>query len=101
MTQLETARKGEISEEMEICAGNEGVTPEFIRKGIEEGTIALVRNNRHTSVSPLAIGERAKDKSQRQYRNVQGSFGSGPGVGKNQSIGSCKSRYDHGFINRW
>lgn len=62
MTQLETARKGEISEEMEICAGNEGVTPEFIRKGIEEGTIVLVRNNRHTSVSPLAIGKGLRTK---------------------------------------
>ncbi len=62
MTQLETALKGEISEEMEICAGNEGVTPEFIRKGIEEGTIALVRNNRHTSVSPLAIGKGLRTK---------------------------------------
>ncbi len=36
MTQLEIARKGNISEEMKICAGREGVTSEFIRKGVEE-----------------------------------------------------------------
>ena len=62
MTQLEIARKGEISEEMEICAGQEGVTPEFIRRGVEEGTIVVVRNNRHTSVLPLAIGKGLRTK---------------------------------------
>ncbi len=62
MTQLEMARKGQISEEMEICALQEGVTAEFIRKGVEEGTIVVVRNNRHSSVKPVAIGKGLKTK---------------------------------------
>ncbi|MBC8200151.1 MAG: phosphomethylpyrimidine synthase ThiC [Desulfobacterales bacterium] len=62
MTQLETARKNRISEEMEICAGQEGVEPEFIRKGIEDGNIVVVRNKKHTSVLPLAIGRGLKTK---------------------------------------
>jgi len=62
MTQLDIARKGEISEEMEICSGQEGVSPEFIRRGVEEGTIVLVRNNRHTSILPLAIGKGLRTK---------------------------------------
>ena len=57
MTQLEIARQGRISEEMKICAETEGTTPEFIRKGIENGTIVLVRNNRHISIPPLAVGK--------------------------------------------
>ncbi len=62
MTQLETARKNKISEEMEICAGQEGVDPEFIRKGVEDGNIVVVRNSKHTSILPLAIGKGLKTK---------------------------------------
>jgi len=62
MTQLEMARGGRISEEMEICAGQEEVTPEFIRKGVEDGNIVVVRNKRHTSVQPLAIGKGLRTK---------------------------------------
>lgn len=49
MTQLEEARNGRISEEMKICAEKEGVSPEFIRKGVAEGNIVVVRNNTHTA----------------------------------------------------
>ncbi len=62
MTQLEIARKGDISKEMETCARQEGVTPEFIRKGVEDGTIVVVRNNRHDSILPVAIGTGLKTK---------------------------------------
>jgi len=62
MTQLEEARNGRISEEMKICAEKEGVSPEFIRKGVAEGNIVVVRNNRHTSISPLAIGKGLRTK---------------------------------------
>ncbi|MEA1936409.1 MAG: phosphomethylpyrimidine synthase ThiC [Thermodesulfobacteriota bacterium] len=62
MTQLEIARKGKISEEMEICAGKEGVEPEFIRKGVEDGNIVVIRNRNHTSILPLAIGKGLKTK---------------------------------------
>ncbi len=62
MTQLEIARKNKISEQMEICAGHEGVEPEFIRKGVEDGNIVVVRNRKHTSVLPLAIGKGLKTK---------------------------------------
>ncbi|MCD4787848.1 MAG: phosphomethylpyrimidine synthase ThiC [Desulfobacterales bacterium] len=62
MTQLEMARKNKISEEMEICAEYEGVDPEFIRKGIENGNIVVIRNKKHKSISPLAIGKGLKTK---------------------------------------
>ena len=62
MTQLETARKGAISEEMKICAAEEGVSPEFIRKGVEDGSIVVVRNVRHTAIAPLAVGRGLRTK---------------------------------------
>jgi phosphomethylpyrimidine synthase len=62
MTQLEMARKNKISEEMEICAEYEGVEPEFIRKGIENGNIVVIRNKKHKFISPLAIGKGLKTK---------------------------------------
>ena len=62
MTQLEIARKGIISEEMKECAKAEGVLPEFIRCGIEKGTTVICRNNRHTKIKPLAIGEGLRTK---------------------------------------
>jgi phosphomethylpyrimidine synthase len=62
MTQLEMARKNKISEEMEICAEHEGVEPEFIRKGVENGNIVVIRNKKHKSISPLAIGKGLKTK---------------------------------------
>ncbi|MBU2226793.1 MAG: phosphomethylpyrimidine synthase ThiC [Proteobacteria bacterium] len=62
MTQLEEARNGRISEEMKICAEKEGVFPEFIRKGVAEGNIVVVRNNRHTAISPVAIGKGLRTK---------------------------------------
>ena len=62
MTQLEMARKGQISEEMAICARQEGVAPEFIRKGVEDGVIVVVRNKRHDTVQPVAIGRGVKTK---------------------------------------
>lgn len=61
-TQLELARNGTVSEEMALCAEVEGVSPEFIRKGIEAGTIVVVRNRTHRDIAPLAIGKGLRTK---------------------------------------
>jgi phosphomethylpyrimidine synthase len=62
MTQLEIARKGSISEEMKKCAEVEGVSPEFIRDGVEKGTIVVIRNIKHNTIVPLALGKGLKTK---------------------------------------
>ena len=56
MTQLEKARKGLMTEEMRIAARAEKVAPEYIRKGVVDGTIVICRNVKHRSIKPLAIG---------------------------------------------
>ncbi len=62
MTQLEMARRGEISEGMAACARREGVDPELIRKGVEDGTIVIIQNRDHSSIAPLAIGKGLRTK---------------------------------------
>jgi phosphomethylpyrimidine synthase len=62
MTQLETAINGRISQEMAICAAQEGVSPEFIRAGVAAGNIVVVRNNRHLAIKPLAVGKGLRTK---------------------------------------
>jgi phosphomethylpyrimidine synthase len=62
MTQLEKARQGIISEEMKICAVEEGVEAEFIRQGMVDGTIVICRNVNHQTIKPLAIGQGLRTK---------------------------------------
>lgn len=62
MTQIEIALSGKISEEMRLCAQQEGVDPEIIRRGVADGTIVVVRNKRRTNTMPLAIGKGVKTK---------------------------------------
>lgn len=62
MTQLEKARQGIVTEEMKICAGDEGVEPEYIRQGVADGTIVICRNVKHTAIRPLAIGKGLRTK---------------------------------------
>ncbi|HNZ65128.1 MAG TPA: phosphomethylpyrimidine synthase ThiC [Smithella sp.] len=63
MTQLEKARKGLMTEEMKIAAREENVAPEYIRKGIAEGTIVICRNINHQTIKPLAIGKGLRTKT--------------------------------------
>ncbi|MBI1912040.1 MAG: phosphomethylpyrimidine synthase ThiC [Deltaproteobacteria bacterium] len=62
MTQLESARKGIITEEMKTAASKEGVDPEYIRKSIEEGTVIITRNKLHSTIDGLAVGKGLKTK---------------------------------------
>lgn len=62
MTQLEKARSGILSEEMEICAAQEGVEAEYIRQGVVDGTIVICRNVNHPTIKPLAIGRGLRTK---------------------------------------
>ncbi len=62
MTQLEMARRGIVSGEMASCGRSERVEPEIIRRGVEEGTMVVVRNNRHRTIPPIAIGKGLRTK---------------------------------------
>jgi phosphomethylpyrimidine synthase len=62
MTQLELARKGTITDNMQEAALAEGVSPEFIRDGIAAGNIIICHNIKHLNSSPLAVGRGLRTK---------------------------------------
>ncbi len=57
MTQREAALAGKITPEMKKVAERERVDPEFIRSGVEQGTICIPANVNHESLVPAGIGE--------------------------------------------
>ena len=62
MTQLELAKQGVISPQMEAVAQDEGVEAESIRQGVAEGTIVIPANANHTNLVPCGIGQGLKTK---------------------------------------
>ena len=62
MTQLELAKKGIVSPQMESVAQYEGVEAEFIRQGVAQGTIVIPANTEHTNLVPCGIGQGLKTK---------------------------------------
>ena len=62
MTQLEMARKGIISPEMKIVAGQEKLDVEFIHAGIADGNIVIPANIKHKNFTPFGIGKGLRTK---------------------------------------
>ncbi|MFO8143651.1 MAG: phosphomethylpyrimidine synthase ThiC [Dehalococcoidales bacterium] len=62
MTQLELARKGTVSPQMEAVAGIEGLSAEFVRQGIACGKIVIPANVKHENLVPCGIGAGLKTK---------------------------------------
>ncbi|HEX77992.1 MAG TPA: phosphomethylpyrimidine synthase ThiC [Dehalococcoidia bacterium] len=62
MTQLEAARKGILTPQMQRAAEREGFDPQLLRQGIAEGTIVLPANVHHQGLDPLAIGKGLRTK---------------------------------------
>ena len=61
-TLKELAKEGQITPEMEACAKAEGVSPDYIREGIAQGTIVLCKNKKSNLAKPCAIGKGLKTK---------------------------------------
>jgi len=56
MTQLELARQGSISPQMETVARAEGVDVEVVRSGLADGTVVVPANIGHKNLVPCGIG---------------------------------------------
>ena len=61
-TQMEEAKKGNLTEEMRIIAEEEDVSPEKLRRRIAEGTVIITRNVKRENVHPIGIGEGLRTK---------------------------------------
>ena len=57
MTQLQIARKGEITKEMTIVAQKEGHDVETIREGVAKGQIVIPANINHKNLDPCGLGK--------------------------------------------
>ena len=62
MTQLESARKGIVTPEMNVVAEAEGLDVEFIREGLANGRIVIPANINHENLVPCGIGQGLKTK---------------------------------------
>jgi phosphomethylpyrimidine synthase len=56
VTQMEFARRGQITEEMEFVAVREGMKPEFVREEIARGRAIIPANINHPELEPMIIG---------------------------------------------
>ena len=61
-TQMDAAKKGIITREMEIVANKESKNPEEIRSLVAEGKVAIPANINHKSLSPEGVGQGLKTK---------------------------------------
>jgi len=61
-TQMETAKNGIITSEMEVVAEKENMSVEKIRELVALGRVAIPANINHKSLSPEGIGEGLKTK---------------------------------------
>ncbi|MBQ5334897.1 MAG: phosphomethylpyrimidine synthase ThiC [Oscillospiraceae bacterium] len=61
-TQMEAAKKGIITPQMQTVAEKEGLDAEIIRQRTAEGTVAIPANIRHTALSAEGIGKGLRTK---------------------------------------
>jgi len=62
ITQMEWARRGEITPEMEFVAIREGMEPEFVRAEVARGRAIIPANINHPELEPVVIGRAFKVK---------------------------------------
>ena len=61
-TQMDAARKGIVTPEMEIVAKKEYRTTEEIRQWVAEGKVAIPANKHHTCLNPEGVGSMLRTK---------------------------------------
>ena len=61
-TQMEAAKKGMVTKEMQLVAKKEGMAVELVREKVASGTIVIPANILHKSISPEGIGEGLRTK---------------------------------------
>ncbi|MFH1610131.1 MAG: phosphomethylpyrimidine synthase ThiC, partial [Candidatus Bipolaricaulota bacterium] len=62
ITQMEWARRGEITPEMEFVALREGMDAEFVRSEVARGRAIIPANVNHPELEPMIIGRAFKVK---------------------------------------
>lgn len=61
-TQMDAAKRGIITKEMEIVAKKENIPVEELRELVAKGSVAIPANKNHKSLDPEGVGERMRTK---------------------------------------
>ncbi len=61
-TRMDLAREGNLTPEIEAAAKSEGLPPEFLMRGLAEGTVVICKNRVHEGIAPLAVGKGTRTK---------------------------------------
>ncbi|MEW8956168.1 phosphomethylpyrimidine synthase ThiC [Clostridium sp.] len=61
-TQMDAARKGIVTREMEVVAGKEGMDLHILMNLVAEGKIVIPANKNHKSLDPSGVGQGLKTK---------------------------------------
>jgi phosphomethylpyrimidine synthase len=70
-TQLQRARDGDITPEMERVAEREQVDPEFVRGQVADGQAVIPTNHHHDALDPMIIGREFATKVNANIRNSE------------------------------
>jgi len=62
VTQLEAACSGRITPEMEAVAVQEGLSSEYVRSGVADGTIVILHNTKRSGVKLCGVGKGLRTK---------------------------------------
>jgi len=63
MGQIDEAKKGNITPEIELVAREEGLSPEEVARGVAEGTIVILRSNRRNGKKVFGVGKGLRTKN--------------------------------------
>lgn len=61
-TQMDAAKRGIITEQMQVVAREENIDLELLRELVAKGRIVIPANRHHTSLSPKGVGEKLRTK---------------------------------------
>jgi len=63
MGQIDEAKKGHVTPEVESVARDEGLSAEDVARGVAEGTIVILRNNRRDGKKVFGVGKGLRTKN--------------------------------------
>ena len=90
-TQMDAARKGIITPEMEIVAKKEYRTTEEIRQWVAEGKVAIPANKHHTCLNPEGVGSMLRTKIGEKWYPSATGLGTRPTVNDDTSKVTCET----------
>ena len=100
-TQMQAARAGNITQQMERVAQKEGVSAEWIRERVAKGTIVIPANINHTALDPQGVGEGLRTKINVNLGISKDENDVAREIQKAKRAIAMKAGSHYGFIQLW